>query len=244
MVNWVSKAPYTVNGNPQSTAGNANASPAYCTGIGQTMGLCNGTTNGRSPIMVTAIGEESFIDANGNGVFDPADTVAFNASNPDNNYTSGANSGKPKPWQDTSEPFMNEWELYDAYGTPTYVAGEPFIDFNNNGTARRTGWSLQRAAVRRAALQYRHVGRDWREQHHPVRQQRQSARAGAQRRSAILTALPDALVEIFDDRLKQMPAGTTVSRAVERSQRVDHQPGRPAAWPCSTAGPYVTRPQV
>ena len=29
-VNWVSKAPYSVNGNPQSTAGNAHANPAYC----------------------------------------------------------------------------------------------------------------------------------------------------------------------------------------------------------------------
>ena len=95
--------------------------------------LCNGTTNGRSPIIVTAIGEESFKDANGNGVFDPADTVAWNASNGDNNFTSGAMSGQPKPWQDTSEPFLNEWELFDDFGTPTFVAGEPFIDFNNNG---------------------------------------------------------------------------------------------------------------
>ena len=32
VVNWVSKAPYNVNGNPQSTAGTTN--PAYCSGLG------------------------------------------------------------------------------------------------------------------------------------------------------------------------------------------------------------------
>ena len=131
----MSKAPYAVNGNPQTTAGNAKASPAYCTGIGQDDGSMQRHHQWPQPdLWSLPSAEESFIDANGNGVFDAGDTVAFNASNPDNNYTSGPNSGKPKPWQDTSEPFMNEWELYDAYGTPTYFAGEPFIDFNNNGT--------------------------------------------------------------------------------------------------------------
>ena len=124
VINWHSKAPRSIAGNPQSTLGNSNASPAYCPGA-----LCNGTTNGRSPIMVTAIGEESFKDATGSGVFNPGDTVAWDATNADNNFPNGT----PKPWQDTSEPFLNEWELYDTYGTPTFVAGEPFIDFNSNG---------------------------------------------------------------------------------------------------------------
>ncbi len=143
VVNWFSKAPYSVSGNPKTTWGNAKADTTnYCfapngTGAGpegQT-GLCTSTTNGRSPIIVTAIGEESFKDATGSGVFDTTtDTVAWDATDADNNFTSGPNSGKPKPWFDTSEPFLNEWELYDASGTPSYVLGEPYLDFNQNGT--------------------------------------------------------------------------------------------------------------
>jgi hypothetical protein len=82
----------------------------------------NGVTNGRSPLLVTAIGEESFIDANGNGVFDAGDTVAFNSTI------------STKAWDDTQEPFLNINEHYDGNGVPVYDAGDPFIDFNNNGS--------------------------------------------------------------------------------------------------------------
>jgi hypothetical protein len=92
-VNWVSKAPRTVNG----------------------------VTNGRSPLLVTAIGEESFIDANGNGIFDAGDTTPFNPTL------------STKAWEDTQEPFLNVNEHYDANGVPVYDAGDPFIDFNNSG---------------------------------------------------------------------------------------------------------------
>ena len=133
-VNWTSKAPYTINGNPATTAGNAHAigTGNFCgaTGTSTASHYCNGTTNGRSPIIVTAIGEESFVDTNGSGVFNStADTVAFDPTDADNNFPNGT----PKAWFDTSEPFLNQWELYDAYNTPTYVLGEPFIDFNSNG---------------------------------------------------------------------------------------------------------------
>ena len=89
-----------MNGNPQSTAGTTN--PAYCSGLGKSMNLCNGTTNGRSPIMATAIGEESFIDATGSGVFNTAlDKVAFDPANADNNFQPGdpnPNNQVAKPW--------------------------------------------------------------------------------------------------------------------------------------------------
>jgi len=127
-VNWVSKAPRTVAGNPRTTSGNANADPNYCPGV-----WCNGTTNGRSPIYVTAIGEESFKDVNGSGYFNPADTVAWDATNLALNWPSGPMVGQPKPWQDTQEPFLNEYELYDAYNNPVWVPGEPYLDFNGNG---------------------------------------------------------------------------------------------------------------
>lgn len=128
-VNWHSKAPYSVGGNPATTANTAytNTTANWCA---TNSPYCNGTTNGRSPIVVTAIGEESFVDANGNGIFDAGDTVAFDPSNKDNDFANGS----AKPWQDTQEPFLNQWELYDTYGTPVYIPGEFFIDFNKNGS--------------------------------------------------------------------------------------------------------------
>jgi hypothetical protein len=130
-VNWTSKAPYSIAGNPQTTAGSKYLPTGNCAGPAGSASqkYCNSTTNGRSPIYVTAVGEESFVDANGNGIFDAGDTVAYNANDKDNDFSNGT----PKPWFDTSEPFLNEWELYDAYSTPIYVGGEPYIDFNSNG---------------------------------------------------------------------------------------------------------------
>ena len=55
--------------------------------------------------------------------------MPFDPEDKDNDFSNGT----AKPWFDTSEPFLNQWELYDAYNTPTYVLGEPFIDFNSNG---------------------------------------------------------------------------------------------------------------
>jgi hypothetical protein len=128
-VNWFSKNPRVINGNPATTAGTAYTNANWCPGGLNTTHYCNGTTNGRSPIIVTAIGEETFVDANGNGIFDPGDTVGFDPTDKDNDFANGS----PKPWQDTQEPFMNQWELYDAYNTPVYVPGEFFIDFNKDG---------------------------------------------------------------------------------------------------------------
>jgi len=55
--------------------------------------------------------------------------VPFDPSDKDNDFANGTG----KPWQDTQEPFLNQWELYDAYNTPVYVPGEFFIDFNKDG---------------------------------------------------------------------------------------------------------------
>lgn len=69
---------------------------------------------GLVPLLATAIGEESFNDANGNGYFDVGETFT-----------------------DTSEPFENDAWLYTG-GKPIYSAGDPsgadwFYDFNDNG---------------------------------------------------------------------------------------------------------------
>jgi hypothetical protein len=61
--------------------------------------------NGRSTILATAIGEESFVDTNGNGVFDGSDT-----------------------WTDLPEAFRDDNE------SSTYDLGEFFLDFNQDQT--------------------------------------------------------------------------------------------------------------
>lgn len=76
-VNWVSSNPRPVGGPGQS---------------------------GRSTVMATAIGEESFIDANGNGAFDDGEL-----------------------FDDLPERFLDENE------NRVYDPGERFYDFNNNG---------------------------------------------------------------------------------------------------------------
>ncbi|HTV96816.1 MAG TPA: hypothetical protein VME42_12460 [Steroidobacteraceae bacterium] len=244
-VNWVSKAPYTINGNPQSTSGNANVNAAYCTGIGQSLGLCNGTTNGRSSIYVTAIGEESFKDAVGDGYFNPGDTVAWDASDADNDFTSGSDAGQPKPWQDTSEPFLNEWELYDSYGTPTYVLGEPFLDFNNNG--KRDGPDgLVESALCQGPLCNTSSSTV------AISASNIIILSGSSANLNVLSptgAMPSGgyhfgsglvlLVDIFDDRLQQMPAQSTVKASVSTGSTAIITSPAPAAWPCSTAPPYI-----
>ena len=70
--------------------------------------------DGRLTVLATAIGEESFTDADGNGVFTAADGFRLTAS-----------GGLPA--QDLGEPYLdtNENGVYDL--------GEPFYDFNSNG---------------------------------------------------------------------------------------------------------------
>ncbi len=62
-------------------------------------------TDGRVPLLATTIGEESFNDANGNGMFDVGETFT-----------------------DTEEPFEDDAE------TGTFTSGNYFFDFNVNGT--------------------------------------------------------------------------------------------------------------
>ncbi len=80
-------------------------------------GLCSVTwtsanprpADGRSTIIATAIGEESFVDVNGNGIFDNVDT-----------------------WTDLAEAFRNDNENVDLNGDPVYDPGEFFVDFNQD----------------------------------------------------------------------------------------------------------------
>jgi uncharacterized protein YfiM (DUF2279 family) len=243
-VNWVSKAPYSVAGNPQSTSGNSSASAAYCPGS-----LCNTTTNGRSPIIATAIGEESFKDATGSGYFNSSDTVAWDAADADNNFTSGSNAGTPKPWMDTSEPFLNEWELYDSYGTPTYVLGEPFLDFNDNGqrdgpnglveSALCQGPLCDTSSSTVAIYASNVIILSGSTANLTVLSPTSAAPYHFNGSSATGAAGPalSLTVEIYDDRLQQMPNGTTVKASISTGSTAVITSPAPAAWPCSTAPP-------
>jgi hypothetical protein len=80
------------------TGGPVNSGPqAGFAPLGQPYG-------GRATIVATVVGEESFIDTNGNGVFDDGDTA----------------TDLPEAWRDE-----NEDGVRGAY--------EPFVDFNSNG---------------------------------------------------------------------------------------------------------------
>jgi hypothetical protein len=238
VVNWHSKAPYSVSGNPATTAGTkyTNTAANWC---GPTNApYCTGTTNGRSPIVVTAIGEESFVDANGNGIFDAGDTVAFDPNNKDNDFTTGL----PKPWEDTQEPFLNQWELFDSYGTPVYVPGEFFIDFNKSGShdgpdgafngslcegslcsTTQTSVAIGTGNViilSGSTANYTLVGSNY------------SLVSGVP-----TYTLPASIsMYIYDDRFQQMPNGTTVAVSFTTNAGSLSSP-TPAAWPCSTAAP-------
>lgn len=70
--------------------------------------------DGRLTVLATAIGEESFTDADGNGVFTAADGFRLTAS-----------GGLPA--QDLGEPYL------DINENAAYDIGEPFYDFNTSG---------------------------------------------------------------------------------------------------------------
>ena len=86
-----------------STTNRAPADPTLpvCNHGSPVAGSCDRA--GRSSLMAIAIGEESFVDANGNGAFDAGET-----------------------WTDRAERFL------DANENGVYDVGEFFYDFNNN----------------------------------------------------------------------------------------------------------------
>ncbi|MFI4890291.1 MAG: hypothetical protein ACHQIL_07145 [Steroidobacterales bacterium] len=271
-VNWFSKTPYSVSGNPQTTVGNAYESGLYCAagtyngGPGSVYGglnTCNGTTNGRSPILVYAIGEESFKDVAGTGVFNSTlDNVAFNASNPWNNfgtYTGQTNgnyltgeygvgtppSGAPKAWDDVGDPFLNQWELGTCYaaGTvcvPIFVPGEFFYDYFNAGSWQGPD-GLNESAL---------CDSDTSPAANPSYCNTTSSSVAISASDIIIVSgnhanftfsaaqpltLPATLsVQITDDRFQQMPAGTTVVAAFSTNAGQFNGPST-YTWPCVAA---------
>ena len=292
-VNWVSQAPYSVAGNPQTTfnASYNNGSTAvpdfyphyadYCGtllptaapynfpantyGTATLLPICNTTTNGRSPILAYAVGEESFVDTVNDGVFNSTlDTVPWNSGNPWNNFgsytdpwgedaTSGIAgyqqpSGAAKPWQDVGDPFLNQWELYTCYVSntvcdPIYVLGEFFYDFFNHGT-----WAppdqLIEAALCDAdtsptpAVSYCNTANSTVGigASNVIILSGSAANFTWSNPSSSPLTLPGSVdLQISDDHYQQMPAGTSVQFAIVPSSAGSITSQASFTWPCSTA---------
>jgi len=240
----VSKDPRHVFGNPQSTLNstppaNSNITSypyysAYCPSapmLGQN-NTCNGDTNGRSAIMVTAIGEESFKDATGSGVFNTtADTVAWNANDADNDF---ANTTNPKPWFDTSEPFLNQFEVYDKYGTPYFFSGEPFIDFNNNGKHDGPDGFVQSALCQGSLCSTTGDSVSIYAENLIILASSTAYFKPASGTAITLSAPISVGITIADINNQQMPAGTTVQASIP-SQTGSIVGSTTYTWPCSSA---------
>ena len=177
-------------------------------------------------------------------VFNPADTVAWNATDGGQQlHQRRRECGKPKPWQDTSEPFLNEWELYDSFGTPTYVAGEPFIDFNNNGQRDGPDGPGRKRPVPGSALRYRpHLGRDLVSNNIIILSGSSAnlARAVSRRRHAFQRRRRTCRSRSRSLTIgcSKCPTATTVAATVASGGTRTITSPPPAKWPCSTAAPY------
>ena len=99
-----------------------------------TVRFCPGNprpSDGRVTILAYALGEESFVDANGNNVFDAGE-----------NYV------------DLGEPFRNDRALTTSEadaGTATRASGEPYIDSNGSGSWDASGDGQYNGVLRSAA---------------------------------------------------------------------------------------------
>ncbi|MEJ2743665.1 MAG: hypothetical protein P8176_14630 [Gammaproteobacteria bacterium] len=74
-------------------------------------------TDGRVTILATAIGNESFVDTNGNGLFDTTDT-----------FTTACGTANVPTCDDLPEAYL------DANENNTHDSNEVFVDFNQNGS--------------------------------------------------------------------------------------------------------------
>lgn len=105
-------------------------SPGYnCPGYSATSGPCPNdlgyTRGGRSTVLVNAVGEESFIDRNGNGIMDEAEKDLF-----DNLTEAFLDNNEDGIFNPATKTCMG-----DGANSAECIAGEEeiFVDFNDNG---------------------------------------------------------------------------------------------------------------
>ena len=128
-VTWTSQAPRFPTLTGSEFVRTIFSSGYSCPGLNNSSGPCpedlGYTRGGRSTIVVSAVGNESFVDRNGNGVMDEAEKDLFD--------------NLSEAWRDDNEdgiynPSTNVCKGAGA-DTPACIAGqeEIFTDFNNNG---------------------------------------------------------------------------------------------------------------
>jgi hypothetical protein len=193
-VNWVSKEPRT---NPMTQM-----------------------KNGRSPLLVTAIGEESFVDVNSNGVFDDADNHV-------------------PPFDDIGEPFLNETEHYT--GNPAvavYDAGDQYIDFNSDGVRNGPDGEFHGVLCMRSATPPA-FGSCATTKSLAIGSSNIIIMSGNHANVTPTPAPPYTLPAnpsflIVDDRGQQMPSGTTVVATMSSGTGSIVGPSS-YTWPCTSA---------
>jgi hypothetical protein len=126
-VTWRSQEPRfpTLTGDDNIVTINNSRCPSLSNNSGPCPDDLGFTRGGRSTVLVTAIGEESFIDRNGNGIMDEAERDLFD--------------NVPEAWIDHNEDDVYTPEDPACQGSGSTssrcIAGqeEIFTDFNNNG---------------------------------------------------------------------------------------------------------------
>ncbi|MEP6391851.1 MAG: hypothetical protein ABJ056_18180 [Halioglobus sp.] len=127
-VSWITQEPRLPTIDPSSVK-RIDDSDYTCSGHNGTSGPCpndlGGPRGGRSTILVTSVGEESFVDQNGNGAFDEGEPFvnlpeAFIDHNEDGVFTPVIGPNCTNPPTSSSDCEIAGFE-------------ETFVDFNNNG---------------------------------------------------------------------------------------------------------------
>ena len=179
--------------------------------------------NGRSPLLVSAIGEESFVDVNSNGIFD----------DPDNHVP---------PFDDLGEPFLNETEHYT--GNPAvavYDAGDQYIDFNSDGVRNGPDGEFHGVLCMRSATPPA-FGSCAATKSLAIGSSNIIIMSGNHPNVTPTPAPPYTLPGtglqvsflIADDRGQQMPAGTTVAASMSSGTGTIVGPSS-YTWPCVSA---------
>ena len=125
-VSWTSQDP-----RPQRTSADNSIGRILCLDVSD-QHTCEAERAGRSTILATAIGNESFTDTNGNGIFDPGvDTFVSDIDYSDTNNNQVYDSGSDIAYID-----VNGNGLYDNT-VDVLLSATDFIDNNGNGVFDR-----------------------------------------------------------------------------------------------------------
>ncbi len=111
---------YTEGGQVEASCTLVNGG-CSATWTGQNPKAIDGIRQGRSEVLISMTGAESFTDNNSNGIFDDGDGFDTSSGYDWTLGVVGQQDDRPEPWLDT-----NENGIWDA--------GEFFVDFNENGS--------------------------------------------------------------------------------------------------------------